>query len=68
MHFPPPSILNRVKNDVADSGLVKTINKLKYSFYCFIACSVEVACIGTVFILENTFGNIKIGCFLPTGK
>ena len=32
-----------------------------------ITCSVELTCIVTVIILENTFGNIKINCFYLRG-
>ena len=61
------TILNRVKNDLADSRQ-KTIKKVKYRFHCFIVCSVEVTCIVTVIILENTFGDIKISCFYLRGN
>ena len=33
-----------------------------------IACSVELTCIVTIIILENTFGNIKINCFYLRGN
>ena len=66
--FPPPRILNSVKNDLADSRPVKTIKKGKYRFHCLITCSVELTCIVTVMILENTFGNIKIDCFYLRGN
>ena len=36
----PPPILNRVKNELADSRPMKTIKKEKDSFHCFIVCSV----------------------------
>ena len=41
---------------------------VKYRFHYWIACSVELACIVTVIILENTFGNIKINCFYLRGN
>ena len=36
----PPPILNRVKNELADSRPVKIIKKEKDRFHCFIVCSV----------------------------
>ena len=63
LHSPPPPILNRVKNDLADSHPVKTIKKEKYMFHYLIVCSLELTCTVTFIILENTFGNIKINCF-----
>ena len=65
--LPPPPILNRVKNELADSRPVKTIKKEKYRFHYFIACSVEVTCIVTVIILENIFWNIKSAVFTYGG-
>ena len=59
LHFPSPVILNSIKNDLADSRPVKTIKKEKYRFHYLISCSVELTCIATVIILENTFGNIS---------
>ena len=67
MHFPPPPILNGVKNNLADSRPVKTIKKEKYRFHYLIACSVELTYIATVIILENTFGNIKIFTYEEIG-
>ena len=61
--LPPPPILNRVKNELADSRPVKTIKKEKYRFHYFIACSVKVTCIVTLIILENMFWNIKSAVF-----
>ena len=65
--LPPPPILNRVKNKLADSRPVKTIKKEKHRFHYFIACSVEVTCIVTVIILENMFWNIKSAVFTYGG-
>ena len=65
--LPPPPILNRVKNELADSRPVKTIKKEKYRFHYFIACSVEVTCIATVIIQENMFWNIKSAVFTDRG-
>ena len=62
-HFSPSPILNSVKNDLADSRPVKIIKKEKYRSHYLIAWSVELTCITTVIIVENTFGNIKINCF-----
>ena len=42
---------------------MKTIKKEKYMFHYFIACSVEVTCIVTVIILENSFRNIESAVF-----
>ena len=61
--LPPPSILNRVKNELRDSHPVETIKKEKYRFHYFIACSVKVTCIVTLIILENMFWNIKSAVF-----
>ena len=36
----PPPILNRVRNELADSRPVKTIKKEKDRFHCFTVCSV----------------------------
>ena len=63
-----PPILNRVKNELADSRPVKTIKKEKYRFHYFIACSEEVTCIVTIIILENMFWNIKSAVFTYRGK
>ena len=68
LHSPRPLNLNSVKKDLADSRPVKTIKKEKYRFHYFIVCSVEVTCIVTVIILENTFGDIKISCFYLRGN
>ena len=38
---------------------MKTIKMEKYWFHYLIAWSVELTCIVTVIILENTFGNIS---------
>ena len=59
LHSPRPLILNSVKKDLADSRPVKTIKKEKYRFHYLTACSVELTCIVTVIILENTFGKIN---------
>ena len=48
--------------------VVKTVKKENYRFHYSIACSVELTCIFTVIILENTFGNIKINCFYLRGN
>ena len=61
--LPPPPILNRVKNESADSRSVKTMKKEKYRFHYFLACSVEVTCIATAIILESMFWNIKSAVF-----
>ena len=63
-----PPILNRVKNELADSRPVKTIKKEKYRFHYFIACSKELTCINTIIILENMFWNIKSVVFTYAGK
>ena len=68
MHFPPLPILNSIKNDLADSRPVKNIKKETYSFNYLIACGVELTCIVTIIILENTFGNIKINCLYLRGN
>ena len=68
LHFLPPPILNSVKNDLADSRPVKTIKKEMYNFHYLIVSSVELTCIVTVIMLENTFGNIKINCFYLRGN
>ena len=65
--LPPPPILNRVKNELADSRPVKTIKKEKYRFHYFIACSVEVTCIVTIIILERLFWNIRSAVFSYKG-
>ena len=62
----PPS--NSVKNDLADSRPVKTIKKEKYRFHYLIACSVELTCIVTAIILEDTFRNIKTNWFYLWGN
>ena len=49
--LPPPPILNRFKNELADSHPAKTITKQKYRFHYFIACCEEVTCIVTIIIL-----------------
>ena len=67
-HFSPSPILNSVKNDLADSRPVKIIKKEKYRSHYLIAWSVELTCITTVIIVENTFGNIKINCFYLRGN
>ena len=67
-HFTYPSILNRVKNELADSRPMKTIKKEKYRFYCFIGCSVEVFFIQTVTRLQNMVGNIKSAVFTYGGR
>ena len=61
--LPLSPMLNRVKNYLADSRLMKTIKKEKYRFHYFIVCSVEVTCIVTVIILANAFWNIKSAAF-----
>ena len=58
-----PPILNRVKNELADSRPVKTIKKEKYRFHYFIACSEEVTCIVTIIILVNMFWDNKSAVF-----
>ena len=65
--LPPPTILNRVENESADSRPVKTIKKRKDRFHYFIACSEEVTCIVTIIILENMFWNIKSADFTYGG-
>ena len=65
MHFPALPILNSVKNDLADARPVKTIKKEKHRFHYLTTWNVELTCIVTVIILENTFQNIKINCFYP---
>ena len=65
--LPPPDILNRVKNKLIDSRLMKIIKKEKYRSHYFIACSEEVTYIITIIILENMFWNIN-QLFLPTGE
>ena len=62
MDFLPPSILNSVKNDLADSPPVQTIKKEKYRFHYLIDSSVELTYIAAVIILINMFGNMKINC------
>ena len=66
--LPPPPILNRVKNELADSRPVKSIKKKKYRLNYFIACREEVTNIVTIIILENMFGNIKSTLFTNGGK
>ena len=66
--LPPPPILNRVKNELADSRPVKSIKKKKYRLNYFIACREEVTNIVTIIILENMFGNIKSAVFTNGGK
>ena len=66
--LPPPPILNRVKNELADSRPVKSIKKKKYRLNYFIACWEEVTNIVTIIILENMFGNIKSAVFTNGGK
>ena len=66
--LPPPPILNRVKNELADSRPVKSIKKKKYRLNYFIACREEVTNIVTIIILENMFGNIKSAVFTNEGK
>ena len=61
--LPPSPILNRVKNELADSRTVKTIKKEKYKFHYFIVCSEKVTCIVTIIILEDKFWNIKSAVF-----
>ena len=56
----PPPILNRIKNELADSRSVKTYKIQKNRFHCFIACSVQATCIVTVITLENMFGTLKL--------
>ena len=68
LHSPRPLNLNSVKKDLADSRPVKTIKKEKYRFHYLIACSVELTCIVTAIILENTFRNIKINWFYLWGN
>ena len=53
--LPPPPILNRFKNKLADSGPAKTIKKEKYGSHYFITCGEEVTFIVTIIILENMF-------------
>ena len=66
--LPPPPILNRVENELADSLPVKTIKKEKYRFHYFVACSEKVTCIATTIKLENMFCNIKSAIFTYEGK
>ena len=63
----PPPILNRVENEFAECLPVNTIKKVKYQFDYFIACSVEVAFIFIIIILENMFWNIKSAVFTNGG-
>ena len=65
--LPPPLILNKVKNELADSHPLKTIKKEKYRFYYFIPCSEDVTCIVTIIILENMFWSIKSAVFTYVG-
>ena len=66
--LPPPPILNRVKNELADSCPVKSIKKKKYRLNYFIAYREEVTYIVTIIILENMFWNIKSVVFTNGGK
>ena len=61
--LPSSSHLNKVESELKNSRSVKTIKKEKYSFHCFIVCSVEVTYFFTAIILENMFGNIKSAVF-----
>ena len=66
--LPPPPILNRVKNELADCRPVKSIKKKKYRLNYFVACREEVTYIVTIIILENLFWNIKSAVFTNGGK
>ena len=65
--LPPPPILNRFKNKLADSSPAKTIKQEKHGSHYFITCREEVTCIVTIIILENMFWNIKSAVFTYGG-